>query len=167
MAKKRLSNSRQIDANATNTARLLVESDNTVVWRDVRIDDFGIDALLEFFPNGEISGRYMPMQLKGTSKRVGLLSRPKGFISCKIKTTTLEYGRQDVLPVLIAYVSFADERIYYGILQRCLKERPDLKDWNGTGDKVTVHLPCEQFVNFNERHFGSKLWNLYKGYIGL
>lgn len=160
-----LINSRQIAKNATNYARLIVEKDNTVIWRGVEADDFGIDVLLEFFPEHKISGRYMPTQIKGTARGVTPL---KGgpFVSCSIKTTTLEYGSQDVLPVLIMYLSLKDRLLYYGILQQMIKaDEGRLKNWSGTGREVTVRLPASQKVSFDEDNFGKKLWGMYEEYL--
>lgn len=139
--------------------------DNVVVWRDVRIDDYGIDALLEFFPGQKISGRYMPMQLKGTGKSIKPLTRPKGYVSCKIKATTYEYGLQDVLPVLILFVSLCDKCIYYGTLQEAFEYQSNLRNWAGLGKELTVHLPVSQRVDFGEEDFGSMLWALYTKHI--
>ena len=165
MAKVHLANSRSVDANATNAIRLLTELDNTVVWRDVRIDDYGIDALLEFFPEQRISGRYMPMQLKGTSKRIEPLKRNPEYISCKIKATTLEYGRQDVLPVLIVFASLSDRVAYYGILQDAFEYQEGLREWDGEGDELTVRLPSSNCASFDDKNFGARLWSLYEEYL--
>ena len=76
-------NSRTVDSRSTNLARSVVKYDGTVIWRDTRIDDFGINALLEFFPNGRITGRYMPMQLKGTSRTIQPLKTSE-CVSCRV-----------------------------------------------------------------------------------
>lgn len=167
MGKKRLVNSRSIDANATNRIRLMAEYDNTVVWRDVRIDDYGIDALLEFFPSQRISGRYMPTQLKGTSKHIEVLKKSPEYVSCKVKTSTLEYGQQDVLPILIVYASLEDQVAYYGILQNAFRYQSGLREWSGRGNELTVHLPSSNCARFEDGNFGTKLWTLYEEYLRL
>ena len=166
MAKAHLANSRSVDANTTNAVRLLTEFYNTVVWRDVRIDDYGIDALLEFFPEQRISGRYMPLQLKGTTKHIESLKRSPEYVSCKIKSTTLEYGQQDVLPVLVVFAGLYDRVAYYGILQDAFGYQEGLREWAGKGDELTGRLPSSNYACFEDKDFGTRLWGLYEEYLG-
>lgn len=156
-----VTNSRTIDSRATNLARMVVEYDGTVIWRDTRIDDFGIDALLEFFPNGCITGRYMPMQLKGTSKAI----QPMKTLECvsrSIKTTTYKYAQQDALPILLLYISLENHLLYYGIIQDLIKSQQDFKKPKEDATSVTLHIPITQVMCTEATDFGSVLWNLYR-----
>lgn len=154
-------NSRTVDSRSTNLARSVVEYDGTVIWRDTRIDDFGIDALLEFFPNGCITGRYMPMQLKGTSRTIQPLKTSE-CVSCSIKTTTYKYAQQDALPILLLYISLEDCLLYYGIIQDLIKKQRNFKKPNEDTASVSLHIPTTQVIRTEAKNFGSVLWNLYK-----
>lgn len=154
-------NSRTIDSRAPNLARMVVEYDGTVIWRDTRIDDFGIDALLEFFPNGRITGRYMPMQLKGTSRTIQPLKTSE-CVSCSIKTTTYKYAQQDALPILLLYISLEDRLLYYGIIQDLIKSQQDFKKPKEDATSVTLHIPITQVMCTEATDFGSVLWSLYR-----
>ena len=156
-----VTNSRTIDSRATNLARMVVEYDGTVIWRDTRIDDFGIDALLEFFPNGCITGRYMPMQLKGTSKTIQPMKTLE-CVSCSIKTTTYRYAQQDALPILLLYISLEDRLIYYGIIQELIRGQRGFKKPDEDTATVTLHIPTTQAIRAEAIDFGSVLWNLYR-----
>lgn len=154
-------NSRTVDSRSTNLARSVVEYDGTIIWRDTRIDDFGIDALLEFFPNGCITGRYMPMQLKGTSKAIQPMKTLE-CVSCSIKTTTYKYAQQDALPILLLYISLEDRLFYYGIIQDLIKGQQNFKKPNEDTATVTLHIPTTQVIRAEANDFGSVLWNLYR-----
>lgn len=159
--KASVTNSRTIDSRATNLARMVVEYDGTVIWRDTRIDDFGIDALLEFFPNGCITGRYMPMQLKGTSKAIQPM-KTLGCVSCSNKTTTYKYAQQDALPILLLYISLEDRLLYYGIIQDLIKGQQNFKKPSEDTVTVSLHIPITQMIRAEANDFGSVLWNLYR-----
>ena len=156
-----VTNSRTINSRAPTLARMVVEYDGTVIWHDARIDDFGIDALLEFFPNGCITGRYMPMQLKGTSKTLQPM-KTQECVSCSIKTTTYRYAQQDALPILLLYISLGDRLLYYGIIQDLIKGQLNFKKPNEGADTVTLHIPTTQVLCAEAKDFGSILWNLYR-----
>ena len=140
-----VTNSRTIDSRAPNLARMVVEYDGTAIWHDARIDDFGIDALLEFFPNGCITGRYMPMQLKGTSRTIQPLKTSE-CVSCSIKTTTYKYAQQDALPILLLYISLENHLLYYGIIQDLIKSQQDFKKPKEDATSVTLHIPITQVM---------------------
>ena len=154
-------NSRTVDSRSTNLARSVVKYDGTVIWRDTRIDDFGINALLEFFPNGRITGRYMPMQLKGTSRTIQPLKTSE-CVSCSIKTTTYKYAQQDALPILLLYISLEDHLLYHGIIQELIKSQQDFKKPKEDAASVTLHTPVTQVMCTEATDFGSVLWNLYR-----
>jgi|GEM_PF-6256359 len=156
-----VTNSRTIDSRAPNLARMVVEYDGTAIWHDARIDDFGIDALLEFFPNGCITGRYMPMQLKGTSRTIQPLKTSE-CVSCSIKTTTYKYAQQDALPILLLYISLENHLLYYGIIQDLIKSQQDFKKPKEDATSVTLHIPITQVMCTEATDFGSVLWNLYR-----
>lgn len=156
-----VTNSRTIDSRAPNLARMVVEYDGTVIWHDARIDDFGIDALLEFFSNGCITGRYMPMQLKGTSKAIQPMKTLE-CVSCSIKTTTYRYAQQDALPILLLYISLEDCLLYYEIIQDLIKGQQNFKKPNEGTATVTLHIPTTQVIRAEANDFGSVLWNLYR-----
>lgn len=156
-----VTNSRTIDSRAPNLARMVVEYDGTVIWHDARIDDFGIDALLEFFSNGCITGRYMPMQLKGTSKAIQPMKTLE-CVSCSIKTTTYRYAQQDALPILLLYISLEDRLLYYEIIQDLIKGQQNFKKPNEGTATVTLHIPTTQVIRAEANDYGSVLWNLYR-----
>lgn len=141
----------------------MVVRDSIALWRTISERDYGIDGLIEFFPEGEASGRFMLVQVKGTEEPLRQLSN-KPLVSTEVNLTTLTYAHQMNTPVLMAKVGLGNSSICYGILQELAEQQSDLEERaraNST-KKTTCHLDASLIVDETVVDLGTRLWSLYQ-----
>lgn len=120
------------------------------LFREWSERDYGIDAVVEIFDNGYPTGKIAFIQVKGTSKTIEALKKGplKGkAVSCgNVSNSSLDYARQDKIPMILVYVSLAEpQRFYFVDLQsqiddiesRRKKEEQELH---------TVHIPIDNYA---------------------
>jgi len=90
------------------------------LYRELTERDYGIDALIELFKEGNPTGSLALLQIKGTEKKFKALKR-KPYISIQISTSNAKYGYQNNIPIMLLYVNtLNDEDIYYVKLQEAV-----------------------------------------------
>jgi hypothetical protein len=67
--------------------------------------DYGLDLNVEIVENSQVTGKNFSVQLKATDKTMIHVANP----SVRLKTSTLEYMRSRLEPVMIVYYSYADK----------------------------------------------------------
>ena len=114
------------------------------LFREISERDYGIDGLVELFDNGEPTGQIAMVQIKGTANRIVPLKR-QDVVSCSISTANALYARQDVIPVLLIYVSIEKpETFYFADIHTALNEI-DLQKIQEQ-DSITVHNPLDNNI---------------------
>lgn len=73
-----------------DNVRKIINSENCL-FREVTERDYGVDAIIECFDEGKITGKIAFLQIKGKSGEiVSLKKRP--VISCTISTSNAKYA---------------------------------------------------------------------------
>ena len=93
------------------------EFDNgNALFRELSERDYGIDAVIEIFDNGNPTGKFALLQIKGTEKPIVNLKN-KPVVPCSISSPNAKYALQKIMPVMLIYVSlYKNSSIYYGEL---------------------------------------------------
>lgn len=127
-----------------------------VIFRELTGRDYGVDGQIELFENGEPTGRIAYIQLKGTSKKIEKLKRTDEVSCTGISKSNISYCRQQNVPVMLAYISTADNTFYYIDLQSVYQQT-----LNAIGDHEsgTVRIPLE-----NSSQELDKFFEIFNGY---
>lgn len=119
-----------------NVRRLI--NKNGFLYRTVSGMDYGIDAIVELFDEGFVTGKVAIIQLKGTKDKIKV--RNKKDISCKISTSCARYAFQKNLPVFVIYSSLTDEDSFYYV---CLQEVDIQRDKVEKQKTITIRIPSQ------------------------
>ncbi len=110
------------------------------LFRDITERDYGIDALLELFNNGEPTGMIALLQIKGSEKTiVPLKNQP--VVSCKISTSNAKYALQNQLPVILLYTSISNENSFYYLKIQDALNTPDIIEKIKKQKTINVSIP--------------------------
>lgn len=115
-------------------------SQGDAVFRQITERDYGIDGQVEIFHHGEPTGYVAHVQLKGTSSSIQKLVY-SDEVSCPgISKSNLAYCRQKNVPVMLVYISTADQEFYFTDLQPVYQEKIQQIADKGSG---TVRIPVQ------------------------
>ena len=85
----------------------------TLLFRELSEQDYGVDGLLEIFENGNPTGKSAYIQLKSTENIIQKLVN-SDEVSCPgISKSNLYYCKQDNIPIILVYISTANEEFYF------------------------------------------------------
>jgi hypothetical protein len=123
-------------------ARSQINKTRAALFREVNERDYGMDAIIELFDDGNPTGKLAIVQIKGTEKTIEP-QKKKQDIACKITSANAYYALQDNIPVILLYVSIRKPEIcYYATLQTVTEFARKKIDRQKT---ITVHIPQEQY----------------------
>ena len=120
------------------------------LFREWSERDYGIDAVVEIFDNGYPTGKIAFIQLKGTSKTIQALKKgdQKGkAVSCgNVSNSSLDYARQDKIPMILVYVSLAEPQCFSFVdLQSQIDDIESRRKKEGQKEH-TVHIPIDNYA---------------------
>lgn len=147
--------SHKIETKAKNNVRRIIDSGN-FLFRDITEQDYGIDAVIEYFDGEDITGKLILLQLKRTGNEIVPLKN-EPVISCSISTSSAMYAFQNNIPVILIFASLKSENIFYYIF---LQDIPFDRELLRNQDSVTVHIPVENAISNNVNHL-AELTNTY------
>lgn len=129
------------------------------LFRDLSERDYGIDGLVEFFNNGDPTGKIALIQIKGTESTIKPLKK-KNVVSCSISVSNAKYAMQNKIPVFLIYISIKKPSIFYYInIHDAIKEYTKSKF--SKQDSITVHIPIENIVTDNLSLFFDSIHAFY------
>lgn len=150
-------NSHVIETKAVDFVRSTINSyysNGDALYREISDRDYGIDAIIELFDDGEPTGRIAFAQVKGTEENISPLKK-NNIISCHISSSNAKYARQKNIPVLLIYVSLKSKIFYFTMVQNSIDLRKIGKQKNHT-----VYIPIQN--NFQKNP--EKLFDLIREY---
>lgn len=129
----------QIETQASNNVRSIIDGDGTALFRELTGRDYGIDAIVELFENGCVTGKIGFLQIKG-KETIKFLSRTDE-ISCSISASNVQYANQSNIPVIVVIASIAEKtKFYYIELQEAVTNEHREKIEKGQ-DTITIRIP--------------------------
>ena len=141
------------ETNSRDIFRLKIDSyyeNGDALFREWSERDYGIDAVVEMFDNGYPTGKIAYIQLKGTSKKIGTLKIGplKGkAVSCgNVSNSSLDYARQNRIPMILVYVSLAVPKCFYFVDLQSQINDIESRRKNENQAEHTVHIPAENYV---------------------
>lgn len=141
MVRKVRQSSHKIETLVKNNVRKVIDKGD-FLYRELSERDYGIDAIIEYFNNEEITGKIALIQLKGTSGKIkSLVNKP--VISCPISTSNAFYALQNNIPVILIYASLSEENIFYYTCLQDIDFDIELLEFQKT---ITVHIPVENII---------------------
>lgn len=111
------------------------------LFRELSERDYGIDALIELFSNGDPTGQIALVQIKGTSNTIQPLKN-KNVVSCQISTSNAKYARQNNIPILLLYATITKPQGFYYIDINNAVNNMDFSKIVEQ-DSITIHIPIE------------------------
>ncbi|MGD0071664.1 MAG: DUF4365 domain-containing protein [Candidatus Bathyarchaeia archaeon] len=112
------------------------------IIRDI-IPDYGLDKSVEIVENGEVTGKIVFVQIKGTNR----ISISNGKISFPLAVDNLkDYMKRDN-PVILAVVDLIDKKTYWLFLQQYVYDILEKKpDWEKQGT-INILIPIENDIS--------------------
>ena len=105
--------------------------------------DYGVDALIELFDKGCVTGNIAYVQIKGTEGPIEPLKKTPE-VSCSISSSNARYVMQDRIPFIVFYVSIKRPRIcYWALLQDVITD--DHLEKIEKQESVTIRIPQSQY----------------------
>ena len=109
-----------VETRSRDNIRSLIDRDGIALLRDLTERDYGIDAIMELFEDGCVTGKFALLQLKGKEHKIVPLKGSEE-ISCSISASNASYALQQNIPVILIYASLEEkENFYYIALQNAL-----------------------------------------------
>ena len=118
-------------------------SNGDALYREISGRDYGVDAILELFNNGNPTGMISLLQIKGTNNAIVPLKRTQE-VSCKISSSNASYALQNRIPVILILVSCEPFVFYYTKIQDVLTEAQLRK--MKKQKSITVRIPIANCV---------------------
>lgn len=120
------------------------------LFREWSERDYGIDAVVELFENGYPTGKIAYIQLKGTESTIEPMKRGplKGqVVSCNnVSNSTLEYARQNRIPMILIYASVAIPECFYYVDLQSQIDDIEARRTKTKQESHTVHIPIGNFA---------------------
>ncbi len=111
------------------------------IFRDERIDDYGVDGSLEILIDGNPINMRAQVQLKSKQKKQ---ARKDGIVTLQIETSNLNYLLNGPLGLYILYIEETDELFYTWASDENRRHISMDSDWK---DQGTISIPFEQQLN--------------------
>ena len=147
----------KIETESKNIIRSIVDADGVGLFRDLTERDYGIDAIVEVFNEGAITGKFALMQCKGQAKKIEPLKTNPEYVSCSgISASNIDYADQGNSVVILAYSSTSEKDNFYFVkLSDAVGKKHKAKI--NVGQKyITVHIPIQNNTRDNMELF----WNI-------
>jgi len=158
--KVRKTQQHNIEGKSKNIIRTIIEKKDQGIFREVSGRDYGIDAIVEYFDNGQITGKIALIQCKGTGEKIEPLKTFPNFVSCKgISASNLEYALQDNSLIILTYASVVDNKFYFVQLNDLITNEMKEKLDEGQ-ERFNIRIP----INNNSDEAMERFWNLVKKY---
>lgn len=111
-----------VETQSRDLVRTKIDENGDALFREITERDYGIDAIVELFDNGNVTGKLALLQIKSTQKAIVPLKRGEE-ISCKISSSNAQYALQNNIPVILIYTSLQEKgNFYFANVQSILKE---------------------------------------------
>lgn len=135
-----------IETRSRDNIRSLIDRDGTALFRDLTERDYGIDAVMELFDAGNVTGKFALLQLKGKKHKIVPLITDKSKVSCKISASNASYALQQNIPVILIYASLEEkENFYYIALQKAITA-DHIKKMKDGQETITIHIPIQNCI---------------------
>lgn len=150
MAMPRRITSHEIETRSKDIIRSLINADDRGLFRELSERDYGIDAMVEVFENGCITGKFAMLQCKGKEDDIVPLKTEPDYVSCPgISASNISYINQDNVMVILVYGSIKDrDNFYYANLKEVLTE-DQIESLKDESKKVTVRIPVKNNAKGN------------------
>lgn len=142
--------SQKIGEKATNIIRdsitdYEVEMGTSMIFRELTGQDYGVDAIVELFEDDNPTGKIAFLQIKGTADSI-LPLQTAPYVSCaNVSKSSLDYARQNRVPMILCYASIKDSSFYYLELQSVIGNIGEMQE----GKKRTIRIPSCNIINNN------------------
>ena len=142
MRKKSKTSSHDIGVIAHNIIRSLVDESRIGLFRDITGRDYGIDAIVEVFENGAVTGKIALIQCKGQEEAIAPMKRFPDYVSCKgVSASNLEYALQNNTIVILTFASISDKGLFYFADLAQTVTGDHIKKIGEGQSKVTIRIP--------------------------
>ena len=112
--KKSKTSSHDIAVIAQNIIRSLIDESRIGLFREITGRDYGIDAIVEMFENGAVTGKIALVQCKGQEDAIAPMKRFPDYVSCKgVSVSNLEYALQNNTITILTFASASDKGLFY------------------------------------------------------
>lgn len=144
--------SHSIETITYDNVRKKIDDTGNALYREISGRDYGIDAVVELFEEGNITGKFALLQIKGTSKKIVPLQSGNEF-SCKISSSNALYAYQDRIPVILIYASTQEEGNFFFADLRTVITQDQKQKINEGQDTITVRIPLNNSTQENIQPF--------------
>lgn len=149
----------RIETQTCDIVRTIIDKDGVALYRDITGRDYGIDAIIEIFDDGRVTGKFALLQIKGKQRKIVPLK--SGVISCKITASNAEYAFQHNIPVVLVTTSLEEkENFYYVALQEVITKE-HLRKIEAGQKEITVHIPVNSCIIENKQGFFKLVESFY------
>lgn len=144
--------SHSIETKTCDNVRKKIDDTGNALYREISGRDYGIDAVVELFEEGNITGKFALLQIKGTGKKIVPLKR-SNEISCKISSSNALYAYQDRIPVILIYASTQEEGNFFFADLRTAIKKENKKKIHNNQKEITVRIPLNNSTQENIQPF--------------
>lgn len=136
----------KLEARSCDKARTIIDKHESALFRELTGKDYGIDGVIELFENDYPSGKIALVQVKSTQDHIKKNKKTED-VSCTISTSNARYAYQNNIPVVLIYVSLADDGFYFIDIQNAI----DLNDSKlrkkiNSQKSITVRIPISNWI---------------------
>lgn len=147
-----------IEEKAINNVRSIFAGSD-FIFRNVEGRDYGVDAIIEYFESGFVTGKIAFVQIKGTSDKISPLKRWTNRISCSISTSNGRYALQKNIPVILVYNSLnSPESLFY----ECLQNSDISLDKLNSQKSITIHINKNHMISDDVKPIVEIIQQFYK-----
>lgn len=148
MRKKSRIASHNIETLVLDNVRSIIDKSQDALVREITGRDYGIDAILELFDNGTITGNYAFLQIKGKQKKVEHLKKSKA-VSCKISSANAYYANQNTLPVIVILASIEESNNFFFVPLQEVITKEHVRKLDKGQKEITIRIPLDNCVDGN------------------
>ena len=166
MAKAQRVKAHQIETKSTDIIRLIINSSERGLYRELGGKDYGIDAVVEIFDGGTVTGKLGLIQCKGTEKRITPMIRYPDCVVCSgVSNSNLQYLKQSNTAVILVYASINErDNFYYVDLNEAIIKSEWKNIFAGKGGTKNVRIPLKNnakenldgFFDLIEKYYSSR-----------
>ncbi|MDE6501945.1 MAG: DUF4365 domain-containing protein [Ruminococcus sp.] len=140
-------NTNLIETKSRDKVRTIIDNYGNALFRDFTERDYGIDALIELFNNGNPTGKFALLQLKATEKTI-VPNKNNSYVSVKgISMANAQYAFQKNIPVILIYVSIKENAgFYYADIQSIVNESIITKLNQNSSGETTLRIPVDNYI---------------------
>lgn len=129
-----------VETRSYDNVRSKIHENGEALFREFTGRDYGVDAVVELFDNGNVTGKLALLQIKSTQFAIVPLKKSEE-ISCEISSSNAKYALQNNIPVILIYASLQEKGdFYFANVQSILNEEHIRKIDNGK-KTIRVRIP--------------------------